>query len=156
MPHWCIIAEFPNYSVSDSGDVRNNKTGKILAGGYDRDGYRQVILCRCGKQFNRRICRLVAQAFIPNPYNLPQVNHKDEVRDHDYVENLEWCSAAYNNHYGNRIARTRRMVLCVETQMIYAGMLVAERYTGILYQYIYKACNNPNRTAGGFHWEYIS
>ena len=99
---WKVISEFPIYSVSNIGRIRNDKTGYILQGGYDRDGYRQVTICYNGKQYNRRICRLVAIAYIPNPQNLPLVNHKDEDKSNDIVENLEWCTIAYNNSYGKR------------------------------------------------------
>ncbi len=77
---WKAIDEFPRYSVSNRGNIRNDKRNYILQGGYDKDGYRQVTLFRNGKQYNRRICRLVAIAFIPNPNNLQKVNHKDENR----------------------------------------------------------------------------
>lgn len=69
---WKTIDEFPTYCVSDLGKIRNDKTGNILSGGLDRDGYRQVTISYNQKQYNRRVCRLVAIAFIPNPKNLPQ------------------------------------------------------------------------------------
>lgn len=76
---WRVVEEFPLYSVSNYGRVKNNSSNHILVGGKDRDGYRQVTLQGKDKQYNRRVCRLVAIAFIPNPLKLPQVNHRDET-----------------------------------------------------------------------------
>lgn len=151
---WKPIKEFPIYSVSDLGKIRNEETGNILIGGYDKDGYRQVTLSFDGKQYNRRICRLVAIAFIPNPNNLPQVNHKDEDKENDAIYNLEWCTAEYNNTYGQRTNRTRKRIVCVETGRIYEGLRVAERYTGISHGSISKACK-LGVIAGGYHWKYV-
>lgn len=151
---WKSIEEFPIYSVSNLGKVRNEETGNILIGGYDKDKYRQVTLCYKGKQYNRRICRLVAIAFIPNPHNLPQVNHKDEDKENDAYYNLEWCTVEYNNNYGQRTNETRKKIICVETGKIYEGLRVAERYTGISHNSISRACKK-GAVAGGFHWQYV-
>lgn len=151
---WRIIEEFPTYSVSNKGNVKNNKNNYIMQGGYDRDGYRQVTLSVNKKQYNRRICRLVAIAFIPNPNNLPQVNHKDENKENDLASNLEWCTSLYNNNYGTKGQATRRMVKCIETGKIYNGVRVASRESNIPHQNIGKACKN-GCIAGGYHWEYI-
>lgn len=150
---WKIIDEFPAYSVSDNGNVRNDKRNYVLQGGYDKDGYRQVTLSHNGKQYSRRICRLVAIAFIPNPSNLPQVNHKDENREHDWASNLEWCTSTYNNNYGMRTQATRKFVKCVETGKVYDGVRVASRECDIPHQNIGKSCRNGH-IAGGYHWQY--
>lgn len=154
MEQWKTIGEFPTYSISDCGHVRNDTTGNILKGGFDRDGYRQVTLCYKGKQYNRRICRLVAIAFLPNPSNLPMVNHKDENKENDFVENLEWCTAKYNNSYGKRTDKTRKKVQCIETGEIYDGLRVAEKYTGIHHSNISLACRK-GYISGGYHWRYV-
>lgn len=151
---WKPIDEFPLYSVSNYGRIRNNATEKILLGGYDKDGYRQVTLSYNGKQYNRRICRLVAIAFIPNPENLPQVNHKDENKKNDYAYNLEWCTAQYNNNYGHRVSKTRRKVQCVETGHIYDGVRVVEKETGIAHSNISYACRTGNMICG-LHWKHV-
>lgn len=81
------------------------KRGKILKPAYDKDGYLRVSLCKNGKRTNFRVHRLVAEAFISNPLNLPVINHKDEVKDNNYPYNLEWCTDKYNTNYGTAIKR---------------------------------------------------
>ena len=94
------------YQVSNLGRVKSIGYGKerILKPGSCR-GYLFVSLCKNHKIKYCRIHRLVAQSFIPNPKNLPMVNHKDENPSNNSVENLEWCDAKYNNNYGTRIQR---------------------------------------------------
>ena len=151
---WKIIKEFPIYQVSEYGDIKNTYTGNILVGGFDRDGYRQVTLCYNGKQYNRRVCRLVAQAYIDNPMNLPMVNHKNENKSDDCYTNLEWCTAQYNNNYGTRTQKTQKQVQCIETQEIYDGLRTAERAVGICHSSISNACKY-GYLAGGFHWRFL-
>ena len=100
---WKIIEEYPLYMASNLGRIKNIQTNHILAGGLDKDGYRQVTLQTGGKPVCRRVCRLIATTFIPNPNNLPCVNHKDEIKTNDCDWNLEWCTYKYNNIYGSRL-----------------------------------------------------
>lgn len=95
-----IIDGYENYTISDEGYVTNELTGKILKGKFAGRGYRVVNLFKDGKFKNHYIHRLVAIAFLPNPDNLPEVNHKDEDKTNNKVENLEWCSHKYNMNYG--------------------------------------------------------
>lgn len=94
-----------NYRKGRNGSLRFCK-GKILKPSTDKDGYLLVGLCKNGKQKTYKVHRLVAEAFIPNPNNLPQVNHKDENKQNNFVSNLEWCSAKYNSNYGTAIQRS--------------------------------------------------
>ena len=86
------------YQVSNKGRVKSLKYGKerILRPGWKTGGYLFVILCKNGNQSKQRIHRLVAQAFIPNPNNKPQVNHLDENKKNNCVDNLEWATAKEN------------------------------------------------------------
>lgn len=152
---WKVVKEFPIYSISNLGRLRNDVTKNILVGGYDKDGYRQATICYNGKQYSRRLCRLVAIAFLPNPNNLSVVNHKDENKDNDFVDNLEWCDVAYNNSYGNRTQQTRKRVICVETRQIYDGLRVAEKLCNISHSSISQSCRLGTK-AGGYHWKYIN
>lgn len=108
------------YEVSNTGRVRSldkyvknghssyrlhkGKVISLLKGEY---GYIQVNLCCNRKMYKKYVHRLVAQAFIPNPDGLPQVNHKDEDKSNNCVENLEWCDAKYNINYGKRSDKVR-------------------------------------------------
>lgn len=151
---WKKISEFPTYSISNAGRVRNDTRNRILVGGFDRDGYRQVTLSYNGKQYNRRICRLVANEFIENPNGYPCVNHIDENKSNDNVTNLEWCTYKYNNNYGIRNELTRKKIMCIETEEIYSGVRKAARELGISHTNIGLAARNGG-TSYGFHWKYI-
>lgn len=86
------------YQVSAWGRVRNAETGKILTPYKNKKGYLKVglYISGKGKAEKHRVNRLVAQAFIPNPFNLPQVNHKDGNKENNSVSNLEWCENKSN------------------------------------------------------------
>ena len=93
MEQWRDIEGFDGlYQVSNQGRVKSLKYGKekILKGVKSCNGYLTVGLCKDGKEVRKYIHRLVAEAFLPNPQNLPQVNHKDEDKTNNCVENLEW------------------------------------------------------------------
>ena len=94
MCSWIVCVKFPNYEISTDGQVRNIKTQTILKG-VCRE-YREVCLRYNGRQTSQKVHRLVAEAFIPNPDNLPQVNHKDGNKLNNRVDNLEWCTAKQN------------------------------------------------------------
>ena len=112
------------YEVSSYGRVRSldryiknghssyrlhkGKVISLLKGEY---GYIQVNLYYNGKNYKKYVHRLVAQAFIPNPNNLPQVNHLDEDKTNNRVENLEWCDAKYNINYGSRKDKARETAI---------------------------------------------
>jgi len=102
---WKHILDYENYEVSNLGNVRNKKTGRILKS-YDKGGYAVISLSKTkGKLF--QIHRLVCQAFIPNPENKPQVNHKDKNGLNNNVSNLEWNSHQENSiHRSNGVTQT--------------------------------------------------
>lgn len=104
MLQWRKIKEFPNYSVSNTGVIVNTKKNKTMTI-YVRKNYCLVKLSANNKSKEKKVHRLVAEAFIPNPEDLPCINHKDENPRNNNVENLEWCNHSYNNTYGTRIER---------------------------------------------------
>lgn len=142
-------------------------------------GYTAVRLCKNHKPKTELIHRMVAMAFILNPNNYPQVNHKDENKLNNFVyvnkdgsidqekSNLEWCTGKYNSNYGNwskkqseshirNLANCKKAkkVICVETGEVYLSVREIERKFGFCHSHISKCCRQ--KTIGhGFHWEYI-
>ena len=106
------------YSVSNMGRVRNNNTGNVLKPVDYGKGYTKVNLRYGGKEHNRQVHRLVAIAFIPNPENKPQVNHKNGVHDDNRVVNLEWVTGEENRRHAYDTGLQRHK---------------DERYSGYLY-----------------------
>jgi len=86
------------YEAHSNGTIYSHKrAGRFLKDTFTQDGYAQVVLCTKGTSKRCMVHRLVAQAFLPNPNNLPQVNHLDGVKSNNALSNLEWCDQ-YRNH----------------------------------------------------------
>ena len=93
------------YAVTSCGKIWSYRSKKFINIRKNRGGYLVVNLSKNGKNTTYQVHRLVAKAYIPNPDDLPQINHKDENKEHNYVNNLEWCTAKYNSNYGTRNQR---------------------------------------------------
>ena len=141
---WCGLNGGCYYKVSE----------KILKGRDDGHGYLYVKLYnKDGKGNPCRINRLVAQAFIPNPENLPQVNHKNEDKTDNRVENLEWCTNQYNVEYSQAksvIGINKISGLILEFPSAYE----AKRQTGINHGNICSCLKGTRKSAGGHYWFY--
>lgn len=161
---WRPIKDYENlYEVSNNGQIRSlcGHYGKfrILKQSVGSRGYMLVTLCDHVKQKSVNVHRVVAETFIPNTENLPCVNHKDENKKNNNVENLEWCSYYQNNVYGSRLTKSaiKRSipVMCIETNVIYTSAYAAYRETGVRQSCIWKCCHGKAKTAGGYHWKLV-
>ena len=99
------------YAVTSCGKVWSYKYKKFLEPQFNKYGYLHVNLYKNGKVKSFLVHRLVADAYIPNPDNLPQINHKDECKTNNCLQNLEWCDAKYNNSYGSHITKLKKPIL---------------------------------------------
>ena len=149
------------YKVSSLGRVFGEKK-KGLLNPFNNRGYLRVTLFKNGVGKHYSIHRLVAVAFIPNPIQLPQINHINENKSDNRVENLEWCDLEYNVNYGNRrgkaVQKTRKPVL----QYTLTGEFVkewdaartAEKTLSKSYGKICSVCKGNRKSAYGYIWRY--
>ena len=164
MEKWLPVQGYEKlYEVSNEGRIRSicgrYGYGNIIAQSTNNKGYPVVCLCNKGVQKTFSVHRLVAKEFIPNPMDLPCVNHKDTDKTNNKVSNLEWCSYYYNNIYGDRLTKSAikrsKQVRCIETGVIYQSAYAAQRLTGIHQSKISDCCNGKRKTTGKMHWEFV-
>ena len=174
MEEWrtITIPGLSNYQVSNLGNVRNTSwrsPGRIrqLTPVKDKDGYLLVCLSyEDGRQISPRIHRLVAMAFLPNPDGLEHVNHKDENKANNRVDNLEWMTCFDNNNYGTRnvrLAKSKLNTNCKQVrQLDLKGNLIrvwksvheVNRQLGYDVGFVARCCTGKCLTAYGWKWDY--
>ena len=135
--------------MSNLGHVKN-KHGRILKPEI-RNGYYSVDLMKNKKRYKFRIHRLVAEAFIPNPDNLPIINHKDENKLNNEASNLEWCTSSYNTHYSRHQDLS---IYCFDLDEYFRSASEASVHTGVCRSSIVKACRGQLTQAGSKWWCY--
>lgn len=140
--------------------------GKILTPAYDKAGYQITRLSKDGVATMVTYQRVIATTFIPNPHNLPCVNHKNENKADNRVENLEWCSYSYNTRYGTALKRMISTRNTTSTQnaekpivqitdrgeVEYPSIAAASKITGLRRTSISNCVNGRSKTAGGYQW----
>lgn len=182
---WKTIPEFPNYEVSNFGNVRSKDRisirngsqvklkGQILKQKCDR-GYMRVTLYSGNRKQHQQysVHRLVASLFILNQDNLPCINHKDENRSNNHANNLEWCTHQYNSNYGTAIERrvkhqdwksiadkqAIRIEQCDKQGNVicrWPSMMECERKTGFSSNGISRCCSGYLKTFKGYIWRKV-
>ena len=150
------------YRVNQYGDIYSLYTNKILKHSTSQDGYKQYNLYKNKKNYIMTAHKAVALAFVPNPYNLPFVNHKDEDKQNCYYENLEWCDCLYNNTYNDRHIKIAKQFSRITYQYNDKGELIAEyesaKSAGRINDFsdgcICMCCNGELHIYKNFVWSY--
>lgn len=152
------------YQVSNNGLVRSFYFGKIriLKPTINKSGYYQVSLKKDGVGKSHLVHRLVATSFIENNDNLPMVNHKDEDRLNNNVDNLEWCTNKYNVNYGNRnkklsesLSKSVIGVNRISGHIIFSESIITLNKVGFDGSCISKCCIGKRETHKGYYWRYV-
>lgn len=155
------------YQISNLGNVKSLKWGKerILKPIINTYGYEFVHLSINNKSKCCLIHTLVAQAFLPNPQGLNEINHKDENITNNCVDNLEYCTHTYNINYGTRNKRVAKKqindpkkskpILCIELNKIFPSAAEAKRLLNVNPTSIWKCCNGIYNKAGNYQWRYV-
>lgn len=145
------LEQFEGYGITSCGKVWSFKSNRFLTPSRDKKGYLTVrISASRGNQKTVKIHRLVALAYIPNPDNLETVDHKDENKDHNYVNNLRWMSRGEN-----KSRSWSKSVKCIETGEIFKSLAEAEEKTGINRSLICRVCRGERNSTHNFHFEYV-
>ena len=182
-PQWKDIVGYENeYQINQFGEIRTLKDSPKLKK-YDvlkpqiskRNGYVYQMLYKNGKEKLLRVHRLVAMAFLPNPNNLPQVNHKDGNKQNNSVDNLEWCEQSYNMKHayknGLQIPSENQRKAIINTNKLkqkkvcqikdgeiintFSGISEASRQTKISISCISRCCNLKRKSTNGYEWRFL-
>lgn len=155
------------YKIDEFGNILSCSTGLIRKPSKAGNGYLYLPLCKNGRKKYKRVHRLVAETFLDNPHNHPQVNHKDENIYNNHVSNLEWCTQYYNLNYGTRNARISKSrinnpKISKPVQQLKDGVII-KTYPSIQEACrdgvfkkanIHAVCNGRRKKHGGYNWQY--
>lgn len=169
MKYGKIFLGYQGYQISNKGRIKSIKKHEIIMKQrLNKGGYLKLELRKNGKTVSVLVHRLVALAFIPNPENKPQINHKNSIRTDNKIENLEWCTQSENNKYaycyGNREKKLYFDNRVLINQYDLKGNFIKqwlgasniEKELNISNSSIIRCCKNKSKTAYGYIWKYAN
>ena len=169
---WSKIQGFPNYSVSDTGKIRNDITGALKKPFIAANGYYNVDLYNNGKRSKFRVHRIVGETFVDNPNGKAQINHIDGDKLNNHASNLEWVTASENMHHAFDIGlakpsfgmlgkhnpnggRKGKPVRIIETGEKFSSITECEKAINGNNRHICDCLAGRQRTHRGYHFEYV-
>ena len=158
MEQWKYIEGYNGkYAVSNYGRIKSFQgiTERILKANKTRDGYAIVVMCINNKPKSYRVNRLVAKYFLENPNNYPQVDHIDENRLNNHVDNLQWMSAR-DNTTKSQGKPVNQLSLDGKIVASHISISHAARKIGANKSNIMKACRNINKVVYNYRWQYVT
>lgn len=162
-----IKGHHDRYEASIYGEIFGEKKDTPLSPGISKDGYLRVVLCENGKPHTKKVHRLVAETFIPNPCNKPEVNHIDGNKQNNRVTNLEWCTHQENVRHAfatglekrsEKAGAPKKKIRIVETNEIFDSISECARYIGDdpSHTHISSCINGKRKTHKGLHFEEVT
>lgn len=147
------------YAATSCGKIWSHRNQKFLKPFITKKGYCLICLCVNHRKKTYKLHRLIAMTYLDNPLGLSEVNHKDECKTHNNIQNLEYCDKVYNNNYGTRNERIKKAnskaVRCIETGEVFESQTEAGKQLGIPASSISSYLKGRLKTAGGYHWECV-
>ena len=146
------------YAATEDGRIWSHRQKKFMKTGGEPDNYQIIWLVNENhKGRSEYVHRLIAQTFIPNPDNLPVVNHKDEHKDHNWVDNLEWCTQRTNLIYSNVPTERQKPVYCIELDKTFPSIRKTSVELNLLQSNLSSHLSrNTPKSVGGYHFKYAN
>lgn len=145
------------YAATRDGRIWSYRKKKFMKASGEPNNYQVIWLVKDKQSVCHYVHRLIALTYIPNPDNLPAVNHKDEIKSHNWDTNLEWCTQAYNVRYSGTAGRPSKPIYCYELDKIFPSIRKACMELNLLQSNLssHLSKNSP-KSISGYHFKYVN